>query len=210
MSIGKVPVDASRRGRPRDAGKDEAILKAAGDLFLAKGFDASLDAVAQEAGVSKATIYARYKDKEELFREVLRSRCEAVVSPQSLVPDPNTPVRDTLIRLATSFLDLVLSDEPMRMHRVIVAESTRAPRMAELFYESAVSRLKDGLAQWLASETRSGRLTVEDPEGAAWRFLGAVKGEAHLRAQFGMPPVGPERLRRHIEACADDFLKANS
>jgi hypothetical protein len=103
-----------------------------------------------------------------------------VVSPQSLVPDPNTSVRDTLIRLATSFLDLVLSDEPMRMHRVIVAESTRAPRMAELFYESAVSRLKDGLAQWLAAETRSGRLAVQDPEGAAWRFLGAVKGEAHF------------------------------
>lgn len=203
-------MEISKRGRPRDTGKDEAILKAAGDLFLARGFDASLDAVAQEAGVSKATIYARYKDKEELFREVLRSRCEAVLSPDSLVPDPNTPVRDTLIRLATSFLDLVLSDEPMRMHRVIVAESARAPRMAELFYESAVSRLKDGLAGWLAAETKAGRLSVEDPQGAAWRFLGAIKGEAHMRAQFGMAPVEPERLRRHIEACADDFLRANS
>jgi TetR/AcrR family transcriptional regulator, mexJK operon transcriptional repressor len=199
---------APHRGRPRDVGKDEAILKAAGDLFLAKGFEASLDAVAHEAGVSKATIYARYKDKEELFRAVLRHKCESVVTPDSFAPGSQAPVRDTLVVIATRFLDLSLGDDAMGMHKVIVAEIGRASRMAELFFETAVLRMKDRFSEWLASETAAGRLRVPDPDGASWRFLGAVKGEAHLRLQLGLPPIEPDRLRRHIEACADDFIKA--
>lgn len=201
---------APHRGRPRDAGKDEAIVKAAGDVFLARGFDASLDTVAQEAGVSKATIYARYRDKEDLFRAVIRHKCESVVTPDSFAPGSEIPVRDTLIVIATRFLELSLSDDAMGMHKVIVAENVRAPRMAELFFETAVLRMKDRFSEWLASESAAGRLAVEDPDGASWRFLGAVKGEAHLRAQLGLPPIPADRLAEHIRACTDDFLKANA
>lgn len=200
-----------RRGRPRDAAKDEAILTAAGDLFLERGFETvSLDTVAHDAGVSKATIYARYSDKDALFAAVLRQECERVVSPDSFFPASDQPVRDTLIVLASRFLELVTGDKAMQMHRVLVAEATRAPRMAELFYETAVESLKNRFAAWLEIETSRGRLHVTDPHGAAWRFLGAVKGEAHLRAAFGMSPIDPDRLRAHIEQCADEFMRAQA
>lgn len=200
-----------RRGRPRDAAKDEAILLAAGDLFLERGFETvSLDTVAHDAGVSKATIYARYADKDALFAAVLRQECERFVAPDSFSPAPDQPVRDTLIALGTRFLDLVTSDKAMRMHRVLVAETARAPRMAELFYETAVESLKNRFAAWIEVETARGRLRINDPHGAAWRYLGAVKGEAHLRAAFGLPSVDPEKLRIHVEHCADEFLRAHS
>lgn len=200
-----------KRGRPRDAAKDEAILLAAGDLFLERGFETvSLDTVAHDAGVSKATIYARYADKDALFAAVLRQECERVVSPDSFFPAPDQPVRDTLIALGTRFLELVTGDKAIQMHRVLVAETARAPRMAELFYEAAVESLKNRFATWLEVETSRGRLQVVDPHGAAWRFLGAVKGEAHLRAALGLPAVAPERLRIHVERCADEFLRAQS
>lgn len=199
-----------RRGRPRDSAKDEAILSAAGDLFMDRTYEAvSVDAVAQAAGVSKATIYARYADKDALFAAVLRQECERAVSPDSFFPSPDQPVRETLINLATRFLDLVTGEKAMQMHRVLVAETSRAPRMAELFFETAVLSLKDRFAAWLRSETEAGRLNVRDPDGAAWRYLGGVKGEAHLRAAFGLPPADPARLRAHIEDAADEFLRAH-
>ncbi|WP_029415852.1 TetR/AcrR family transcriptional regulator [Brevundimonas bacteroides] len=200
-----------KRGRPRDTAKDEAILLAAGDLFMEHGYEAvSLDAVAQRAGVSKATIYARYADKDALFAAVLRQECERAVSLDSFSPDPNQSVRDTLIVLATRFLDLVTGEKAMQMNRVLVAETARAPRMAELFYETAVLTLKNRFAAWLRAETVRGRLNVRDPDGAAWRYLGGVKGEAHLRASFGLPPIEPERLKTHIEDAADEFIRAHA
>lgn len=200
-----------RLGRPRDAAKDEAILLAAGDLFMERGYeDVSMDAVAQAAGVSKATIYARYVDKDALFAAVLRQECERAVSPDSFLPAPDQPVRDTLVLVATRFLTLVTGESAMQMNRVLVAESGRAPRMAELFYETAVLSLKNRFAAWLEAETERGRLNVRDPHGAAWRYLGGVKCEAHMRASFGLPSVDPEHLRVHIENGADEFIRAHS
>ena len=214
MFIGRVKTIASkstvRLGRPRDAAKDEAILLAAGDLFMERGYeDVSMDAVAQAAGVSKATIYARYADKDALFAAVLRQECERAVSSDSFFPAPDQPVRDTLILLATRFLDLVTGEKSMQMNRVLIAESSRAPRMAELFYETAVLSLKNRFAAWLEAETLRGRLNVRDPHGAAWRYLGGVKGEAHMRASFGLPPIDPEELQTHLENGADEFMRAH-
>jgi AcrR family transcriptional regulator len=74
--------DAARPpGRPRSAASHQAILQATLELLAEKGLRAmSMDAVAQRAGVSKATIYRRWKSKEELIRELLDSLL-AIIQP---------------------------------------------------------------------------------------------------------------------------------
>src|ERR1700751_4544390 len=58
-------------------GKAESILAAAKRTFLAGGFGAvSMDTIAREAGVSKATVYAHFGSKEELFGAVIGGECE--------------------------------------------------------------------------------------------------------------------------------------
>jgi AcrR family transcriptional regulator len=60
------------RGRPRSEKSREAILRSAGELLLERGLDAvSMDAVAQHAGVSKATIYRWWSTKEALALDAL-------------------------------------------------------------------------------------------------------------------------------------------
>jgi AcrR family transcriptional regulator len=64
--------DAGRRGRPRSERARIAILDAAADLLLARGLDAvTMDAVAERAGVSKATIYRWWPTKETLALDAL-------------------------------------------------------------------------------------------------------------------------------------------
>lgn len=71
------PDTTSRRrgGRPtadRVAEIDTAIRFAAQNIFFDVGFEAAnMDAVAATAGVSKGTLYARYRSKEALFRAVI-------------------------------------------------------------------------------------------------------------------------------------------
>ena len=67
-------MNATRRALARDdpRGKAEAVLAAAERAFLAAGFGAvTMDAIAREAGVSKATVYAHYSSKEALFGAVV-------------------------------------------------------------------------------------------------------------------------------------------
>lgn len=68
------PVSAPRRGRPRSADADEAILAATLELAGEVGINRmSMDDLAERAGVSKTTIYRRWTSKEQLVLEALRS-----------------------------------------------------------------------------------------------------------------------------------------
>ncbi len=56
-----------RPGRPRSVACDQAIVDAALEVFARDGFDRlTMEAVALEAGVGKATLYRRYPDKVSL------------------------------------------------------------------------------------------------------------------------------------------------
>jgi AcrR family transcriptional regulator len=69
--------DVPRRGRPRSEASRAAILEAAGELLLKHGLGAiSMDAVAERAGASKATIYRWWPSKELLALDALFSEWE--------------------------------------------------------------------------------------------------------------------------------------
>ena len=69
--------ERSERNEAPAASKAESILAAAKRTFLESGFGAvSMDTIAREAGVSKATVYAHFAGKEELFGAVIGGECE--------------------------------------------------------------------------------------------------------------------------------------
>jgi AcrR family transcriptional regulator len=66
-----------RRGRPRSESSRKAILGAASELLLEHGLNSvSMDAVAERAGASKATIYRWWPSKELLALDALFSEWE--------------------------------------------------------------------------------------------------------------------------------------
>jgi AcrR family transcriptional regulator len=67
-----VSLDKRGAGRPRNVKIDEAILQAATEVFVEVGFEAlTVEEVAQRAGVSRATVYLRWKNKLDLVRALL-------------------------------------------------------------------------------------------------------------------------------------------
>ena len=68
--------DAVKRGRPRDAAIDGAVLTVALELFIAHGIAGmSIEQVAKRAGVGKPTIYRRWSTKERLVCRRDRIAC---------------------------------------------------------------------------------------------------------------------------------------
>src|SRR3984893_11671804 len=85
--VAERPVRRGAGGRPSraEAWRREArLLDVATTLFMERGFDCtSIDAVAEAAGVSKPTVYARYRDKRDLFTAVLRATIQRWLAPLS-------------------------------------------------------------------------------------------------------------------------------
>ncbi len=197
-------------GRPRDAQKDAAIIRAAQRLFLERGFEgASVDAIAAAAGVAKATVYARFADKEALLRESIITKCGAFLDADTFDWRAGRTLRDGLIAIARRFLSLVTDAEALSMHRLMMQEGQKSDRLPTLFFDSAIRPTVRRLAAYLDSEAARLGVTMSDAESAAWRFLGMVKGEDHMRAMFNMAPRKKAEIDRHIAACVDDFIAAS-
>ena len=76
--------DNKPQGRPRSIQADRAILKATLELLGEVGYERlSIEAIAKKAKVGKATIYRRYKGKEELVASAIESIREEVVIPDT-------------------------------------------------------------------------------------------------------------------------------
>lgn len=62
------------RGRPRNPDADHAILQAALELFIERGFEGtSIEQIAKRAGVGKLTVYRRWPSKEELLPQAIEA-----------------------------------------------------------------------------------------------------------------------------------------
>src|SRR3954462_15149787 len=72
----------SRGGRPRDPSRDGVIRAAILQLLADVGYGAlTMDAVASEAGVGKATIYRRWRTKQDLVVDTISALTRAEAAP---------------------------------------------------------------------------------------------------------------------------------
>src|SRR6266404_2826194 len=90
------PEPASNRAS-RAAERRQAIIDAALDEFIARGFTATrLDDVARRAGVAKGTIYLHFKDKESMFEELIRTALVPLIGRLHAPPPIGGSVRDAV------------------------------------------------------------------------------------------------------------------
>jgi AcrR family transcriptional regulator len=137
-----APSSASLSGRAaRAAERRQAIIDAALDEFIARGFTATrLDDVAKRAGVAKGTIYLHFKDKESMFEELIRTALVPLIGRLHTPPPSGGSVRDAIEGFARTFIQEVASTRRGDIVRLIVAEGPRFPAIADFYYREVVSR----------------------------------------------------------------------
>jgi AcrR family transcriptional regulator len=126
----------------RAAERRGAIIEAAMDEFIARGFAATrLDDVARRAGVAKGTIYLHFKDKESMFEELIRTAIVPLVVQLGSTPPPSgASVRDMVEGFAKTFIQEVATTRRGDIVRLIVAEGPRFPAVADFYYREVVTR----------------------------------------------------------------------
>ncbi len=190
--------------------KAESILAAAKRSFLAAGFGAvSMDAIAREAGVSKATVYAHFAGKEELFGAVIARECEryfARFSPGEL--DPHD-VHASLTVLGRRFLELLLSPDGVALYRIILAEVTRFPELGVVFWRAGPERQRLQIEAFLKSATAAGNVTIANTRLAAEQFVSLVRGDVQLWHVLRLEAEADRRgISAAVEGAVATFLRA--
>jgi len=189
--------------------KAESILAAAQRAFLAGGFGAvSMDAIAREAGASKATLYAYFSSKEELFGAVVARESERYAQGFSAGELDPADVEASLTTIAERFLRLLLSPDVIAMNRIIIGEVTRFPMLAEIFWRAGPERVRVQLEGFFRRAAEAGTLDIADSRLAAGQFASLVRGEIHLQRLLGFGDADPQTLSAAARNAVATFLRA--
>ena len=200
-----------RGGRPGAHKKgeiDERILEASTTLFLANGFDGTtFDQIAELSHSGKASIYARYSGKQQLFIAVVRRNVERTMDRTPKV-SMELSLHDRLIAVGLSIMKESLVPNCVRMMRVVIAESERLPVVAAqanlIGFEHSV-RL---VAETISANDQS-KQAIKRATPAATKFVELTFMPLLLHALMGRDPRAllketPRRIKETIK-----FLEAS-
>jgi TetR/AcrR family transcriptional regulator, mexJK operon transcriptional repressor len=201
-----------RPTREEAEARDARLLDVATSLFMDRGFDGtSIDAVAEAAGISKPTVYARYRDKRDLFAAVLRGRIRRWLAPVSAAAEAQATetspksIKTTLHELSRHMVAYTLAPEAGAVQRILSAQAVQFPELAKLANEEGWLRAVRGVSSILRQSAARGQIKVDDPELAAGMFLNLVLGHCKRLSLYGIA-TDPKTEDRHRKAAVDFFL----
>jgi TetR/AcrR family transcriptional repressor of mexJK operon len=164
--------------------KNEQILNAAFSLFASRGFGPTTMAmVAAEAGVGKATVYAHFQSKSDLFAAVVAHAGEPRI--RSLDAASEDPIEMALQKFGREAFELLMHPNTLAFFRIIAAESARFPELGQIFYDAGPAKLQAALAAFLAEAMQRGELRSAPAHLAACQFLALISGDLQLRSMLG-------------------------
>jgi AcrR family transcriptional regulator len=206
--------DVRRGGRPAagtDPKKRRQILDGAGRIFSTLGFDAaSMNDVALEARVSKATLYVYFEDKEHLFAALCAERRDRNIAELIAHLDTQKPLATVLNEFAKDVARRISSPGVIASQRVVIGVAERMPELGREFFEAGAIRLSRALEAFIAVHVARGVLRVDDPFLAAAQFLELAQASLFRSRLYGYAaePPGEEEVEKVASSAVRVFLAA--
>ena len=165
MTHGSVPLTKADK-------EAAAILAAARLRFYRDEYSAtSVDEISKTAGIGKATIYKYFGSKEKLFGAVVAQENRVGLEVIGSLLAQKGPLEDRMAKAGLTLLDLLIAPDFVASYRIVMAEATRLPQLATLYYEGA-AQLLGVVSEAFETPVDWGELSCPDPLRAAEQFVG--------------------------------------
>ena len=199
-----IESNSSARWRRRKTARPSEILSAALASFADRGFAATrLDDVAARAGVTKGTLYLYFRNKEELFKAVVRQELvPAIERAEAMVADSAVPSIVLLEQLAGLFARIV-SSRLSAIPKLVLTEAGNFPEIARFYLEEVVHRGMHLLRAVLERGIEAGELRRIDTQSAVMCVIAPLLLAAlwrHSLERYADRPLDIDALcRTHLD-----------
>ena len=185
--------ETPRPGRPRSEKARNAILQATADLLVAQGLaGVSMDAVAERAGVSKATIYRWWPTKEALALDTLYEESARNRPPRR---DTGT-LRGDLLALLQPWARLVSSRPYGRVIAALITKAQTDPAFGEQYRARFVEPRRDEARAIFARAIDRGEIPADTHVEVG---LDLLYGPLYHRLLHGHAPLDDAFVREVVD-----------
>jgi AcrR family transcriptional regulator len=197
---GNASSPAMRRGRPRSETRKQAILQAAFELLGERGLAAtSMDAVAERAGVSKATIYRWWDSKELLALDALYAAWDTA----GLVTRQTGTLRAEMLALVRPWVRLVATGPSARILTALLAEAQNDPEFGQAYRAHFIEPRRDQARAVFSRAIARGEIPAAiDVEVA----IDLLWGPLYHRLFHGHAPLNDGFVRRSVDTVLTGIL----
>jgi AcrR family transcriptional regulator len=196
-----VTTAGPQRGRPRSERAENAVLDAAAELLLEQGLAAvSMDAIAAQAGVSKATIYRWWPTKESLAMDALFHEWEGVPA----VADTGS-LRGDLLKLLRPWARLAMQRPYARVIAALLTEVQTDLAFAREYRARFVKPRREEGRTILRRAIERGEIPVDTKVEVA---LDLLYGPIYHRLLHGHAPLNDRFVRDVIDTAIDGIAAA--
>ncbi|HEX3503888.1 MAG TPA: TetR/AcrR family transcriptional regulator [Xanthobacteraceae bacterium] len=196
-------------GRPTQAEAERrhmALLETAMRLFLERGLDAvSIDEIAKRAGVAKRFLYARYRDKSELFAAAVEHMIVEKLQELHAFQPPRRRVEFGLVEFGRKLRETATAPDGLALMRLFISAAPKFPGLVQRFYDRNRRRGTSEVQRILAFYAERGEIELKEPQLMAEQFAMSVAGFAQRLALFGVRET-PEEEERRLRAAVGLFL----
>lgn len=149
-----------------------SIFQSAIKVFSVNGYDgATMDDMAQEAGVAKGTLYYHFKSKEEIFKYIITEGMELI---KEQLEAAAVREKDSLSKLkAICTLQLNLVNEKKDFFKVIMSQLW-GQEMRQLELRDIIQKYICNLEKYIKEAIDDGLIKNGDPYFMAYTFFGAL------------------------------------
>ena len=201
MSAGAA---APKRGRPRSEKARRAILEAAAELLLDRGLSAvSMDAVAERAGVSKATIYRWWPTKETLALDALFNEWAAATP----ATRDTGSLRGDLLALLRPWARLAGSRPYGRVIAALITEAQTDPEFAAEYRSRFVEPRRSQAGEVFRRAIERGEIPADTKIEVA---LDVLYGPLYHRLLHGHAPLSDRFVRDVVDMAMNGIMPGRS
>jgi AcrR family transcriptional regulator len=187
----------------------QQIIDGALEVFAEKGFERATNKdIAEAAGIgSPGLIYHYFKDKADLFRQVLEQRAPMLQLLNRSEALMELPPREALTLFGTTLLNTLRNRPAVALFRLILGEAVRRPMVAEMLNTIGPGRGFAFLSRYLASQMDSGVLRRSDPGIAARCFIGSLIAYLMMSEVFRQPDADTLDAETMVTTAVTIFLE---
>jgi AcrR family transcriptional regulator len=190
----------------------QQIIDGALAVFSEKGFEKATNKdIAEASGIgSPGLIYHYFKDKSDLFRQVLEQRLpvlQLITRGDSIM---NLPPREALTLFGNAFIQSLENRKAISMFKLILGEAVRHPLVAEMFNKVGPGRGFGFLTRYLAHQMDIGTLRRADPGAVVRCFVGPLIAYVITREVFRQPDAATLSPETMVATLVDTFLHGMS